>query len=133
MLNQGRYVIRFASGKSTTRARLVAAVMLRRPLTKGEIVHHINGDATDDRFANLTVVTRAEHSRIHLGNSGGGWKPIGKRVTKEGALPIRMPSELKEAIRQRAKANGRSMNSECIIIFQKALRDEYRLKLSLPD
>lgn len=31
----------------------------------GHIIHHLNGDQTDNRLANLMLTTRAEHGRIH--------------------------------------------------------------------
>lgn len=46
-------------------ARAVVAAELRRPLTSDEIVHHINGDSTDDRIENLVILTRAEHLALH--------------------------------------------------------------------
>jgi hypothetical protein len=46
--------------------RLVAENTLGRCLSAGEIVHHINGDCTDNRPENLQVMTQAEHARLEL-------------------------------------------------------------------
>jgi hypothetical protein len=53
-------------GTYALRYRLVAEVMLGRPLRADEVVHHINSDPTDDRPENLTVLTQANHAREHL-------------------------------------------------------------------
>ena len=45
--------------------RLLMEKILGRKLGHNEVVHHINGDKTDNRIENLQVLTRAEHSSIH--------------------------------------------------------------------
>jgi hypothetical protein len=49
------------------RYRIVASEMLGRPLRADEVVHHINGDPTDDRPDNLAVTTQPGHARGHMG------------------------------------------------------------------
>lgn len=57
-------------GSHILRYRLVASEMLGRPLRKGEVVHHRNGDDSDDRPENLEVMTQSEHSSAHGFQSG---------------------------------------------------------------
>jgi len=55
--------------------RLVMESMLGRPLTRREVVHHINGDRADNRRENLMLFSSAkEHRVFHVKqeNNGGG-------------------------------------------------------------
>lgn len=45
--------------------RLVMSTYLDRSLSFGEIVHHINGDKTDNRIENLQLMTKSEHGKLH--------------------------------------------------------------------
>ena len=63
-------------GKSYTKTygkhthRLVAEEKLCRPLKKGEIVHHIDGNKRNNEPSNLMVMTQAEHCRLHFKKEG---------------------------------------------------------------
>lgn len=52
----GLYVLRY---------RLVMEAHLGRYLRADEVVHHKNGDCTDDRIENLEVMQQKEHAREH--------------------------------------------------------------------
>ncbi len=52
-------------GVTATRARVIMSIILRRPLTVNEAVHHIDGDKFNDNPANLQLMGRGEHSRMH--------------------------------------------------------------------
>ncbi len=45
--------------------RRVAERLMGRPLRRGEIVHHIDGDKHNNDPSNLQVMTQAEHIAIH--------------------------------------------------------------------
>lgn len=47
--------------------RLVAEAVLGRRLKKWELVHHVDGDRTNNRLENLAVLTRREHMLVHNG------------------------------------------------------------------
>lgn len=46
--------------------RLVAEKKIGRYLKKGEIVHHIDGDVTNNSPDNLSVMSQSEHCRLHF-------------------------------------------------------------------
>jgi hypothetical protein len=46
--------------------RVIAEQMLGRPLKRGEIVHHIDGDKHNNAPSNLQVMTQSEHMKLHL-------------------------------------------------------------------
>lgn len=56
--------------------RLVAVENIGRPLLPSEIVHHINGDKTDNQWANLEVLpSRAHHHVEHRTRERGLRQP----------------------------------------------------------
>ena len=52
-------------GRNSRKYRLVAAKKLGRRLLSSEVVHHKNGDCTDNHPDNLEVMTFREHSLLH--------------------------------------------------------------------
>ena len=57
---------RLCGGSHIYEYRLIAEQKIGRTLADNEIVHHINGDATDNRPENLEVMTQSEHAKLHM-------------------------------------------------------------------
>lgn len=46
--------------------RVIAEQKIGRPLRKGEVVHHIDGNSKNNEMDNLQVMKQSEHIKIHL-------------------------------------------------------------------
>ena len=66
--SRGYKVLNFnykGSKRQVRKHRVIMTTFLGRPLTRNEIVHHINGNKKDNRIENLMLMTQSEHSRLH--------------------------------------------------------------------
>lgn len=58
---------------------LVMEQKIGRYLRNGEVVHHINKNRCDNRVENLIVMTKSEHTSMHLKER---WKKEGKKINE---------------------------------------------------
>ena len=79
-------------------ARYIMENKIDRKLKAEELVHHINGNTSDDRIDNLLIVSNIEHLKIHIGD-----KPPNRLLNDKDA------KMLKEMIRKRNKLSLRKL------------------------
>lgn len=96
--------------------RKLAEEKLGRKLIRGEVVHHINGDHSDNRMENLAVMMAREHARLHrLGVS---------QWTTAVSCSFRVTAEMFDRLRELAKTNERSVSDEVRIAVRNYLKSQ---------
>lgn len=78
------YLMVWIKGKKVLAHRLVMEEKIGRPLARWEIVHHVDGDRTNNNPTNLIIMSQADHMRIHL---HAGHRNTPQLPTGEQALP----------------------------------------------
>ncbi len=64
-INTQGYKVYSQKGKEVLEHRILLEKVLKRPLKKDELVHHINAVKLDNRLHNLLILTRSEHIKLH--------------------------------------------------------------------
>src|SRR3990167_7849080 len=59
------YVLISRKGKQVREHRLIVEKILGRKLRRSEHIHHINGNKSDNRLANLRIMSESEHHKHH--------------------------------------------------------------------
>lgn len=73
----GYLVVTVSPGRSRLAHRVLMETLLGRPLAKGETVHHVNGDRSDNR-TDGSLDARYRSGNLELWSS---WQPAGQRVS----------------------------------------------------
>lgn len=76
-ITNGYHVVTVSPGRSRLAHRISMERLLGRPLVKGETVHHVNGDRSDNT-TNGPLDERYRSGNLELWSS---WQPAGQRVS----------------------------------------------------
>lgn len=107
-----KYKSKKINGKKIDEHRFIMEQFLGRKLDRYEVVHHINGDKSDNRIENLQLMTLSEHSKLHN---------IGKKISNE------QKNKLSEIQKNRPNAR-RSISDETIIEMAKLRKQGFSFR-----
>lgn len=86
--------------------RLVMSESIGRPLRPGEVVHHIDGDRTNNRIENLQLFSKnADHLRHELTGKVPNWTPEGKKRIVDG---VRRSGRARRSSRSPSESGGQA-------------------------
>jgi len=85
-LTKGYLMIKLSTGEWVLEHRHIMALTLGRPLSDDELVHHKDGDRTNNVVSNLQVMTMGQHLGHHKAEYWKHWRiahgrPALKEVT----------------------------------------------------
>lgn len=81
---EGGYWYINVNGRKIAFHRWIVEQMLGRELSSAEVIHHIDGDQLNNDPANLVVLSRSEHQKLHSAGVGRRpWTAIEKTRARE--------------------------------------------------
>lgn len=120
----GKYkTIKLKNGTTRDEHRIVMEEHLGRRLERTELIHHINGNKSDNRVENLELTNRKTHAKEH--SLGISIRPKERILFKNGGT-ICQKCGANKKIKDFCKDNRRpkGVNSQC-----KSCRNEYKRDL----
>ena len=73
-MSKGYVMIKLPTGEWALEHRHVMEVAIGRPLRKGEVVHHTDGDRTNNVLGNLEIMLLSQHLSYHKTEYWKRWR-----------------------------------------------------------
>ena len=86
------YICESEDGKARLQHRLVVERFLGRKLKRTEVIHHVDGDKTNNSIENLQLMNQSDHIRVHQSEQRLN-NPEGYAAKKRRASNIRWKKE----------------------------------------
>lgn len=91
------YIQSYKNGKTKRKHQIIMEEYIGRPLKRNEVVHHVDGNKRNNDIANLMLVTRSEHAKIHAENLNRSIAVV--QYSKDGTF-IRVWKSAREACKE---------------------------------
>lgn len=115
-INSDGYRVVCKNGKDIFEHRLVMETILGRPLTKDEIVHHINGNRAQNHPENLQLMKRNRHTSLHN---------TGKSRKGQKREPLSEETKRKISIAKMGKPLSQEHKNKIAKAMRKARKDKF--------
>ena len=93
-----KYKAKRVNGKKVDEHRFIMEQLIGRKLKRTEVVHHIDGDKSNNNINNLQLMTLSEHTRIHKLNHNVSEKTREKLKNSLKGRPSHTRNKTKEDI-----------------------------------
>lgn len=114
-IKDGYVWIQYKKHKWMLEHRFLMGKMLGRKLSSNEIVHHKNRDTLDNRLSNLELLSRADHTAIHI---------------KDNLLTIENMKKTKKILQKKMEGNSLAKGNRFNLTKEQILKESKGLKLA---
>ena len=100
-----KYISLKINGKKYDEHRLIMENNIGRKLTFNEVVHHIDGNKSNNKIENLQLMSRSEHARLHskgndFNKNNAKLIDAGRKYRTKSPFSLSQISEIRELLKR---------------------------------